>query len=66
MQKALKENNIVKSRSTIHAYLERMRYSRKKLQKIPLERNSLNKVIYRAEYCKMIQQIPLNKQVFLD
>lgn len=43
-----------------------MRFSRKKLQKIPLERNSHNKIVYRQNYCRMIQQIPLNKQVFLD
>lgn len=36
MQKALKDNGISKSRSTIHALLAKMRISRKKLQKIPL------------------------------
>lgn len=43
-----------------------MRYSRKKLQKIPLERNSQNKLTYRQNYCKMMQQIALDKQIFLD
>ena len=66
MQKALKGNGISKSRSTIHALLAKMRISRKKLQKIPLERNSCNKIVYRQNYCRMIQQIPLSKQVFLD
>lgn len=66
MQKALKEQGIYRSLSTIYSYLEKMKYTRKKLQKVPLERNSLNMLKYRQNYCKMIQQIPLEKQVFMD
>ncbi len=43
-----------------------MKYTRKKLQKVPLERNTLNMLSYRQNYCKMIQQIPMEKQIFMD
>jgi hypothetical protein len=47
-------------------YLRELRYSRKKLRKIPIERNTKEKLVYRQKYCQMISQIPLENLVFLD
>ncbi len=43
-----------------------IKYTRKKIRDIPIERNTKEKILYRQKYCKMISQIPIENLVFLD
>jgi hypothetical protein len=66
MKEALQKLGIKRQAATIHKYLKQLRYSRKKIRKVPIERNTKEKLIFRQKYCKMISQIPLENLVFLD
>lgn len=54
------------SKSKISKILKCMNYSRKRLVKVPIERNSLNVLNLREQYCRDIINISDNSLIFLD
>ncbi len=66
IKKQLEKKGIYKEVSTISLYMKDIKYTRKKIRDIPIERNTKEKILYRQKYCKMISQIPIENLVFLD
>lgn len=54
------------SQSTVSRDIKDMKWSRKRLQIIPYERNSANNIQKRREYSQMIHHIDDNKLIFID
>ncbi|KAF7695749.1 hypothetical protein CDIK_1935, partial [Cucumispora dikerogammari] len=53
----LEKSNIIKSQSSVSRVLKQMDYTRKRLVKIPEERNSTRTINARQEYCSAINHI---------
>lgn len=66
MKDDLQEGNIETSISTIHRAIKNMKYSRKKLVKIPEERNSSRIIDTRLTFCRDVNNIPNDHLVYLD
>lgn len=43
----------------LYKYLHELKYTRKKIRKVQLERNTREKLLYRQKYCEMISKIPI-------
>lgn len=66
LKRALEENGFIKQIPTLYKYLRELKYTRKKIRKVQLERNTREKLMYRKRYCEMISKIPIENQIFLD
>ncbi|KAG0434514.1 hypothetical protein DMUE_5152 [Dictyocoela muelleri] len=66
MASELFKSGIKKTQSTISSILKNMSYSRKRLVKIPEERNSQWKIEIRRAYAREMQFISDDNLVFLD
>jgi hypothetical protein len=55
-----------RSQSSISRIIKQMNYTRKRLVKVPEERNTLKTIDLRQEYCNVINNIGDNNLVFLD
>jgi transposase len=64
--KLLEIENINVSQSTISRNLKSMGYSRKRLVKIPEERNSLRNIDLRQNFCRFINNYQDRQLIFLD
>lgn len=59
LRRALEARGIHKQVPTLYRYLHELKYTRKKIRKVQLERNTREKLIYRQKYCEMISKIPI-------
>jgi len=59
-------NDIVRTQSGVSRMLKKMNYSRKRLVKIPVERNNPRNIDLRQVYARAINFIPVENLVFLD
>lgn len=62
----LRKKNITISQSSISRILKDMNYTRKRLVKIPIERNCSTILTKRQEYARTIEYLPNENLVFLD
>ena len=59
LKRALEGMGINKQVPTLYKYLHELKYTRKKIRKVQLERNTREKLLYRQKYCEMISKIPI-------
>ena len=59
LKRALEAKGFIKQIPTLYKYLNDLKYTRKKIRKVQLERNTREKLMYRQKYCEMISKIPI-------
>jgi transposase len=66
LKESLQNENCMTSKATISRAIKNMNYTRKRLSKVPEERNSIGLINLRQEYCRGLESIPDPNLVFLD
>ncbi|KII68294.1 hypothetical protein RF11_06736 [Thelohanellus kitauei] len=66
IQTCLAEQGISRSVSTICRILKEESFSRKRLQKIPVERNSISNMDLRQNYCRMLSNLSDDRLICID
>jgi transposase len=66
LQEELAGLNIIRTQSAISKLLKNMNYTKKRLVRVPEERNTPRTIDARQEYCNKIFHIRYEKLVFLD
>ncbi|KII70800.1 hypothetical protein RF11_14960 [Thelohanellus kitauei] len=66
VQTRLAEQGISRSVSTICRILKEESFSRKRLQKIPVERNSISNMDLRQNYCRMLSNLSDDRLIYID
>ncbi|KII65573.1 hypothetical protein RF11_00924 [Thelohanellus kitauei] len=66
VQTCLAEQGISRSVSTICRILKEESFSRKRLQKIPVERNSISNMDLRQNYCRMLSNLSDDRLIYID
>ncbi|KII63212.1 hypothetical protein RF11_07893 [Thelohanellus kitauei] len=66
VQTRLAEQGISRSVSTICRILKEESFSRKRLQKIPVERNSISNMDLRQNYCRMLSNLSDDRLIYND